>query len=220
VGDVLVIGCGALAHEMTRLARINGWANLRFQCLPAELHNRPEMIPEAVREQIRAAGGRYDRIFVAYADCGTGGRLDAVLAEEKIERLPGAHCYQFFAGDELFERLHEGEPGTFYLTDFLVRNFERLIIRGLGIDRWPELEPMYFGNYRRLVYLAQVDDPALDERARAAAVRLGLDYERVFTGYGRLGDGLGRAATGLGDSVSAETRGEAVTGETVHPWQG
>ena len=182
----LVIACGALSHEIAALRRANGWHHLVLQCLPADLHNRPERIPGAVRAQIRAAREGYARIFVAYADCGTGGRLDAVLAEEGVERIPGPHCYAFFAGADLFARLSEAEPGTLYLTDFLARHFERLILRGLGIDRHPELEREYFGNYRKLVYLAQREDPDLLARARAAAARLHLRFEHHRTGYGDL----------------------------------
>ena len=135
-------------------------------CLPAELHNRPERIPDAVAARLRARGGDYDRVFVAYADCGTGGLLDRMLERdfEGVERIPGAHCYEFYAGAAAFEALQEEEVGTFYLTDFLARNFERIVWRGLGLDEHPELLEMYFGNYRRLVYLAQTEDPELVER--------------------------------------------------------
>jgi len=168
-------------------------------CLPATLHNRPERIPELIRSRIRRArADGYDRIFVAYADCGTGGSLDRVLEAEGVDRLAGAHCYEVFAGRAAFEALAEAEPGTFYLTDFLARNFERLVIRGLGLDRHPELQPLYFGNYRRLVYLAQTDDPALTALARRAASRLGLAFERRFTGLGDL-------ATQLADFAAATT---------------
>ena len=144
-------------------------------CLPASLHNRPERIPGAVAARIRRArADGYDRIFVAYADCGTGGLLDRVLEGEGVARLEGAHCYEVYAGRAAFAALADEEPGTFYLTDFLVRNFDRLVVRGLGLDRHPELLPMYFGNYRRLVYLAQADDAALTSRAEAAAATLGL----------------------------------------------
>lgn len=186
----LIIACGALSHEIVALMRANGWDNFRVQCLPAELHNRPGEIPGAVRERIRSLRDGYDHVFVAYADCGTGGQLDAVLAEEGIERLPGAHCYEFFAGGAVFSALAEEEPGTFYLTDFLARHFDRLIIRGMGLDRHPQLQSMLFGNYRRLVYLAQTEDADLERRAREAAERLGLAYEYHYTGYGELGESL------------------------------
>jgi hypothetical protein len=157
-------------------------------CLPATLHNRPENIPAAVVARIRRARrDGYDRIFVAYADCGTGGLLDRVLEAEGVERLAGAHCYEVYAGREAFAALAEDEPGTFYLTDFLVRNFDRLVVRGLGLDRHPELLPVYFGNYTRLLYLAQTEDARLTAAAEAGARRLGLAFERRFTGLGELG---------------------------------
>jgi len=162
-------------------------------CLPASLHNRPERIPEAVARKIRRArADGYERIFVAYADCGTGGLLDVVLEREGVARLDGAHCYEVYAGRAAFASLHDREPGTFYLTDFLVRNFDRLVIRGLGLDRHPELLPVYFGNYRRLVYLAQSDDRELTARATAAAGRLGLAFERRLVGLGELGTSIAR----------------------------
>jgi hypothetical protein len=181
----LVIGCGALARELVELTRRAGLPAMDLTCLPASLHNRPERIPGAVAARIqRARADGYDRIFVAYADCGTGGLLDRVLEEEGIARLEGAHCYEVYAGRAAFAELHDEEPGTFYLTDYLVRNFERLVIRGLGLDRHPELLPTYFGNYRRLVYLAQVDDADLTARAAAAAETLGLAFERRLVGLG------------------------------------
>ncbi len=183
---VLLIACGALAREIVALKRANGWSTLDVQCLPPELHNRPEQIPAAVRDAIRAGRATHERVFVAYADCGTGGLLDSVLAQEGVERLPGAHCYQFFAGSQAFAALADEEPGTFYLTDFLVRHFERLVVAGLGLDRHPELTQEYFRNYRRLVYLVQARDEQLCAAARAAADRLGLDYEERETGYGEL----------------------------------
>src|SRR5215207_6883525 len=184
----LVIGCGALANELVELTRRAGLPAMDLTCLPASLHNRPERIPAAVRAKIRGARTQgYDRIFAAYADCGTGGLLDVVLEEEGVTRLEGAHCYEVYAGRAAFAALHDAEPGTFYLTDYLVRNFERLVVRGLGLDRHPELLPLYFGNYRRLVYLAQTDDPQLSAGAEAAAARLGgLDFERRLVGLGEL----------------------------------
>ena len=182
----LIIACGALARELTAVIAANGWQHVEVQCLPADLHNRPEKIPDAVREKIRAGRARFGRILVAYADCGTGGLLDRVLEDEGVERLPGAHCYEFYAGAAAFAAIAEAEPGSFYLTDFLVRHFERLVIRELGIERHPELAQQYFGNYRRLVYLAQHEDAQLQEQARQAAARLGLAFEYRFTGYGDL----------------------------------
>ena len=183
----LVIGCGALARELVALTRRAGMPAVDLTCLPATLHNRPERIPEAVRSRIRKAraAGR-EQLFVAYADCGTGGMLDRVLEEEGVARLEGAHCYEIYAGRAAFAAMSDREPGTFYLTDFLARNFERLVIRGLGLDRHPELLPMYFGNYTRVVFLAQTDDSALTTLARRGARRLGLRFERRFTGHGEL----------------------------------
>jgi Protein of unknown function (DUF1638) len=197
VAGTLVIACGALAREIVALRQANDWPHMDVQCLPAELHNRPEKIPAAVREKIQAGRGRYASIFVAYADCGTGGLLDAVLAEEQVERIPGAHCYEFFAGSAVFEALADSEPGTFYLTDFLLRHFDRLVIHSLGIDRHPELMGQYFGNYRKLVYLAQVESPHNVEDAKCAAERLGLAFEYRVTGYGELERSLHRATTGV-----------------------
>jgi hypothetical protein len=182
---VLIVACGALAREVVALTR--SLPNVDVTCLPAMLHNRPGGIPGAVRERIRRRRAGYDTVFVAYADCGTGGLLDRVLAEEGVGRLPGAHCYEFFAGRAEFERLTDDEPATFFLTDFLVRNFDRLVVRGLGLDRHPELLPIYFGNYRRVLYLAQTDDPELRATAERAAARLGLPFEHRATGLGELG---------------------------------
>jgi hypothetical protein len=182
----LLIACGALARETLAAIEANGLAHVEVTCLSALLHNRPEKIPEAVRAKIREHRAEFARILVLYADCGTGGELDRVLAEEGVERIGGPHCYAFYAGQDVFAELADAEPGTFYLTDFLTRQFDTLVIEGLGLDRHPELLPMYFGNYKRLVYLAQTDDPDLQSEARAAALRLGLAYEYKFTGLGEL----------------------------------
>jgi hypothetical protein len=205
---VLVIACGALAHEIIALRRANGWSHLDVRCLPADLHNRPAQIPAAVRGAIRAARRDYCSIFVAYGDCGTGGLLDDVLREEGVERIPGAHCYEFFATALKFADLAEAEPGTFYLTDFLLRHFERLVIRGLGLDRHPELFPVYFGNYRKLVYLAQSPPPEAESLARAIAVRMSLAFEYRATGYGSL-------ETSLRGAVSSAN---ARRSEVALPW--
>jgi hypothetical protein len=184
--QVLILGCGAIAREVLAVIRLNGWSNVTVRCLPAKLHSRPELIAPAVDAKLRELAGRYERVFVAYADCGTGGELDKVLEEHGVERLPGSHCYGFLAGNDAWEELHDAEPATFYLTDFLARHFDALVIRGLGLDRHPELLSQYFGNYRRLLYLAQTDDADLRSRALAAAERLGLAYEERRTGYGDL----------------------------------
>ena len=193
----LVIACGALAHEIVALRRINHWPHMDVQCLPADLHNRPEKIPAAVRAKIRQNRDSYKSMFVAYADCGTGGMLDKVLQEEGVERIAGSHCYEFFAGSKAFAEMADAEVGTFYLTDFLLTHFERLIIHGLGIDKHPELLPMYFGNYRRLVYLAQIETPERVEAGQRAAERLGLAYSHRVTGYGELEHSLRRAHEGV-----------------------
>jgi hypothetical protein len=201
---VLIIACGALAREVVALKKMNGWSAMDVQCLPPELHNRPEQIPGAVRTAITEGRKRYSRIFVAYADCGTGGLLDKVLQAEGIERLPGAHCYEFFATARTFAELAEAEPGTFYLTDFLVRHFERLVVQGLGIDRHPQLADEYFRNYRRMVYLVQSTNAELARSAREIARQFGLEYEERFTGYGDLATSLSSfAAKGL-DSNGAK----------------
>ena len=158
-------------------------------CIDARLHMRPALIADAVSARIaetRATYGPDIRLFVAYADCGTGGALDAVIEHEGVERIAGAHCYEFYAGSAAFAAMQEEELGTFYLTDFLARQFDTIVMAGLGLDRHPELLPDYFGSYRRLVYLAQTDDPELTAKAEAAADRLGLAFERRSTGYGEL----------------------------------
>lgn len=188
--SVLVIACGALAREIVALKHRYGWQHLDMQCIDARLHNRPALIPDRLRQKIRDNAGNYDRIFVAYADCGTGGAIDKVIADEGIERLPGAHCYQFFAGPERFAELAEAEPGTFYLTDFLARHFDKLVIRPLKLDSHPELRDAYFGNYKKLVFLSQTRNADLENDARQAAARLGLAYEHVHCGYGGLEQGL------------------------------
>ena len=183
--SVLVIGCGALATELLDVVARNRLDNIRIECLPAILHNRPEKIPGAVRAKLEASEG-YESVFVAYGDCGTGGKLDEVLEEFGVERLAGDHCYEFYAGMDRFREIHDQELGTFFLTDYLARHFDRLIWQGLGLDRWPELRDQYFGNYKRVVYLAQQDDPARTAEARLAAQRLGLEFERRRVGYGAM----------------------------------
>lgn len=182
---MLVLGCGALAKELLNVLASHQLDNIRVECLPAILHNTPEKIPGAIKERLEQTTG-YDRVFVAYGDCGTGGLLDNVLDEFGVERLPGAHCYQFYAGGDVWERMQAEEPGTLYLTDYLARHFDRIVWQGLGLDRWPELRDDYFGNYKRLIYLSQVDDAELEERAREAANRLGLAFETRAVGYGDL----------------------------------
>lgn len=180
--SVLVIACGAIARELVRIRDMNGWQHVQFQCLPASLHNSPDRIPGAVLEKIRAEQANFSRLFVAYADCGTAGALDKALEGTGVERIPGAHCYEFFAGSDVFSGLAEEEAGSFYLTDFLVQHFERLVIEGLGLDRNPELAPYYFKNYKRMVYLAQAESDKLQSLARSHAERLGLEYVYLYRG--------------------------------------
>ena len=189
-----MLACGAIAREVLALIELNDWTHVDLRCLPAQLHSRPERIPAAVDAKLTELAGRYDRVFVAYADCGTGGALDPVLERHGVERLPGAHCYGFLAGNDAWDAMQDEEPATFYLTDFLARHFDALVVRALKLDTHPELLSLMFGNYRRLVYLAQTDDPELDRRAEEAAEVLGLDYERVRTGYGELVPSLTRFA--------------------------
>lgn len=184
--DVLILACGAIAREVLAVIRLNGWTHVDVRCLPAKLHNTPKEIAGAVDAKLTELAGRYDRVFVAYADCGTAGALDVVLDRHDVGRLPGAHCYGFLAGNDAWDAMQEDEPATFYLTDFLARHFESLVVRGLKLDVHPDLVPMMFGNYRRLVYLAQTDNDALRERAEAAAAFLGLAFELRRTGYGEL----------------------------------
>ena len=187
---MLLIACGALAREIVDLIERNRWAAFDVACLPAKWHNTPEKIPEAVRAKIREAKPNYRSIFVLYGDCGTGGVLDRVLAEEGVERIEGPHCYAFFSGNEAFAAKADGEFTAFYLTDYLARHFDRLIWKGLGLDRHPELLPDYFGNYEKVIYLAQTRDEDLAKKAMAAAKRLGLAYEYRYVGYGELASAM------------------------------
>jgi len=186
VGKVLLIACGALAREIIDLIEVNDWTTYDVTCLPAKWHNTPNLIVDGVRGKINNARDRYEKIFVVYGDCGTGGLLDKLLKEEGIERIEGPHCYAFFSGKDLVARHQEEDITSFFLTDYLARHFEKLIWQGLGLDRHPQLYQDYFGHYKKLVYLAQTDDEALKEKAMAAAEKLKLDYEYRFTGYGEL----------------------------------
>lgn len=201
----LVLGCGALAQELLELVRVNRLDHVEVRCLPASLHNLPGEIPGEVDRALDELKGGYEHTFLAYADCGTAGALDTVLERHGVERLPGAHCYAFFAGLPEWQAIHDENPGTFYLTDFLARSFENLVIRGLGMDTRPELAELYFSNYSRLVYLSQRDDEDLMARARGAADRLGLAFEHRRTGYGELATAMRRLGARLG--VDVETPG-------------
>lgn len=193
-GRVLLLACGALAHEILALRQINGWDHLDLQCLPANLHLYPDRITVEVERAVRARRADYAAVFVLYADCGTGGLLQAKCKELGVEMLAGPHCYSFFEGNDLFLAKSETEFTAFYLTDFLVRQFDAFVWRPMGLDRHPDLRDMYFGNYTKLVYQAQTNDPALDAKAQDCAARLGLAYERRFTGYGDLAVEMARMA--------------------------
>jgi len=186
LGRLLVIGCGALAEELSALKRANQWTALDIKCLDAALHNRPERIADRLESVLAQYHAEYTNILIAYADCGTGGAVDRVARQFNAQRLPGAHCYEFYATSPVFEALAEAEPGTFYLTDFLARHFDRLVIEEMKLDEHPELEEMLFGRYRKVVYLAQVDSSELLHQAERAATRLKLPLEVVSTGYGLL----------------------------------
>ena len=185
-GRILLIACGALAREILDLKKANGWDHMDLTCLPAKLHLYPEKITEAVIDSVAKHRASYDEIFVVYADCGTGGLLQTACDNMGVQMVAGPHCYSFFEGNERFAGISESEFTAFYLTDFLVRQFEAFIIKPMGLDRHPELRDMYFGNYEKLVYQAQTDDPALTKKAKEAAETLGLAFERRLTGYGDL----------------------------------
>ena len=193
-GRILLIACGALAHEILALKAANGWAHMDLQCLPAKLHLWPDKIIPAMEAAVAEARDRYETIFVVYADCGTGGQLQVACDRLGIEMVEGPHCYSFFEGNAKFAAGADEEFTAFYLTDFLVRQFDAFVWRPMGLDRHPELRDMYFGNYTKLVYQAQLDDPGLDAKAQDCARRLGLAYERRLTGYGDLAVTLGRVA--------------------------
>ncbi len=193
-GRVLLIACGALAHEVLALKRINGWDHLDLQCLPAKLHLYPKKITDEVARAVEEHKATYETIFILYADCGTGGLLFEKCKELGVEMIQGPHCYSFFEGNDVFHAHSETEFTAFYLTDFLVRQFDAFVWRPMGLDRHPELRDMYFGNYTKLVYQAQTSDPTLDAKAADCAGRLGLAYERRFTGYGDLANTLRQVA--------------------------
>ncbi|RID92230.1 DUF1638 domain-containing protein [Gemmobacter lutimaris] len=193
-GRVLLIACGALAHEVLAVKRAGGWDHLDLQCLPANLHLWPDRIPAAVEAAVAEARHTYQQVFILYADCGTGGLLQQKCRDLRVEMLEGPHCYSFFEGNDRFAEIAETEITAFYLTDFLVRQFDAFVWRPMGFDKHPELIQMMFGNYDKLVYQAQTDDPVLDAKAQAAAERLGLAYERRFTGYGDLAVEIERIA--------------------------
>ena len=194
-GDVLLIACGALAREIVDLIEANRWTAFDVTCLPAKWHNTPDKITPGVRDKIRANKDKYRKIYVLYGDCGTGGQLDTMLEEEGAERIEGPHCYSFFSGNTIFEERADEDMTAFFLTDYLARHFDKLIWQGLGMDRHPDLRDMYFANYTKVIYFAQVEDENLKALAEAAAERLGLDYEYRFSGFGDLETFMRQSAT-------------------------
>lgn len=198
-GRVLMIACGAIAREVLAVIGANGWTHIDLHCLPAIYHNTPAKIAPAVRLMVEEQRTNYRDIYILYANCGTGGELFDLCKDMGIKMLSGPHCYSFFEGNAVFAARAEDEFRAFYLTDFLARQFDAFVIRPLGLDRHPELRDAYFGNYEKLVYLAQTQDPALDDKARHCAERLGLAYERRQTGYGDLATELTGWLDGSGD---------------------
>ncbi len=192
-GRILLIACGALAREILALIRLNGWDHMTLTCLPANLHLYPDRITESVEAAVLKHQGNFDKIFVVYADCGTGGQLAARCAELGVEMVAGPHCYSFYEGNDAFAE-HDDEITAFYLTDFLVKQFDAFVWKPMGLDRHPQLLEMVFGNYTKLIYQAQTDDPALRAKAEECARRLELEYEYRFTGYGELASALARQA--------------------------
>jgi len=192
---ILILACGALAKEIVHLlGQLSEQVELK--CLPAIYHNHPEKIVPALKTILDEAAQNYERILIGYGDCGTGGGLDRLLENyEQATRLPGAHCYAFYAGLGRFDAMMEDELGTFFLTDYLVRHFDTLIIKGMGLDRYPDLQQTYFKHYKKLTYLAQTDDDDLKSEARTAAKKLGLSYEFRHVGYGGLEDALSALET-------------------------
>jgi hypothetical protein len=187
-GQILLIACGALAREILALNKANGWDHLHLHCLPANLHHFPDKIVPAVEKMVTERRAEFDDIFVVYADCGTGGLLEVACERLGVKMIAGPHCYSFFEGNDAFAALDE--MTAFYLTDFSVRQFDAFIVKPLGLDRHPELRDMYFGNYEKVVYQAQLDDPELAAKAQKCADVLGLPLERRFTGYGDLKSAL------------------------------
>jgi len=195
IGRILLIACGALAREILDLKAANHWNHMGLTCLPANLHLYPDRITKAVTATVTKHRDAYNTIFVVYADCGTGGQLQAECERLGVDMVKGPHCYSFFEGNQQFASHSEDEITAFYLTDFLVRQFDAFVWKPMGLDRHPQLRDMYFGNYEKLVYQAQTDDPALTAKAQDCAARLGLAFERRLTGYGDLAVTLNQVAT-------------------------
>jgi hypothetical protein len=181
---VALLICGALGKEVKTIVDDHGW-DVDIYGVPAMHHFYPKKIVDAVDRKLDDLSARYQRVVVVYGDCGTAGALEPVLERHGAVRVRGPHCYEMFAGAD-FERITEERPATFFLTDWLVRNFERAVVRGLGLDRYPDLKPVYFQNYTDLLYLAQFADPRLMEKAKEIATYLGLPLEVRHAGFGEL----------------------------------
>ena len=202
-GGLTLVACGALAREILAITDQFPAGMVDLTCLPASWHNHPEKIVPGLARKIRALRRKGRRIAVIYGDCGTGGALDALLESENIDRIPGPHCYEMFMGKPDFESETEDQLGTFFLTDYMVRHFERIVMQGMGLRKHPQLRDMYFGNYTRVLYIAQTDDPSLQLKARSAADALGLSFEYRFAGLGMFPAFITNAvAGGQGASVT------------------
>ena len=195
-GKILLLACGALAREILAIRDQSGLDHIDLKCLPAKLHNRPDLIPDRVEDLIKKHRTDYQKIYVVYADCGTGGELKKRCDAHGVEMMAGPHCYAFYDGQDIFSKNSENEITAFYLTDFIARQFDALIWKGLKLDKHPELRDMFFGNYTKVVYQAQIEDPKLVEKAKAAAEKLGLAFEMRTTGYGELASFVKMAGNG------------------------
>ncbi|MGH6760102.1 MAG: DUF1638 domain-containing protein [Phyllobacterium sp.] len=192
-----IIACGMIAREILAIQKQFGLDHIELKCLPAMYHHYPQKIAPAIDRAIqRAKRDGIDNIFIGYADCGTGGELDRVCAKHNVERIAGPHCFSFYTGNDFFASRSDEDMTSFFMTDFLARHFEAFMVKPLGLDRYPELRDMYFSNYRKMVYIAQTDDPILTAKAEIAAAFLGLEFERRFTGYGDLTTAIKTVASG------------------------
>ena len=191
----LVLGCGALVYDLVELIKHNPLVDqvVDLKCLPAKLHHTPQLIAGAVEQALAEYADQYAEVFVAYGDCGTVGELDKVLDKYNAQRIPGEHCFEFFAGADAYQKIVDDEVGSFFLTDFLVKLFDQFVIKGLGLDRYPELFDVYFEHYTQMVYLAQTEDPKLQAKAQLHAKAFGMKYVYRYVGA----DALSPLTTGL-----------------------
>jgi len=200
-----LIACGALARELLTITSQFPDGQVDLTCLPASWHNHPERIVPGLRRKLATLRRQGRRVAVVYGDCGTGGDIDAFLTAEKVDRIPGPHCYEMYLQQPDFDAEMDRELGTFFLTDYMVRHFERIIMQGMGLRRHPQLRDLYFGNYTRVLYIAQTEDPGLEKKARAAADELGLAYDYRFTGLGRFAPWVSEL---VDDGVVADKQGD------------